>query len=141
VLVLILLAAMAPGEPPPPVSRLMIRERLILRVPTRSATPRPRFRWKERRGPKCLAMAQIAGAAPPEDDQVDLILRNGGRVRAELSGSCPAIGFYGGFYVLPTPDRRICADRDVIHARSGGSCEIDRFRTLTAEPIEARRPK
>ena len=60
---------------------------------------------------------------------VDFVLRDRRRVRAELDSDCPALDFYGGFYVQPDDDR-ICARRDVIRSRMGGICRIERFRRL-----------
>lgn len=122
----------APSPPPLPVIRfaqLSIRQSVIIRVPTR-ATPAP-IEWKESKGPKCLSLATIAGAVVSDDDSVDLIFRGGGRIRAQLEDECPALDYYNGFYLRPTKDKRICAGRDSIHSRSGGECEIRRFRTLT----------
>jgi hypothetical protein len=89
--------------------------------------------WKEKKGPKCVQMGQIAGAALVRQDSVDLVLRDNSRVRAKLERSCPAIDYYRGFYVRPTADGRICADRDFFSSRMGGQCEIDAFRTLIAK--------
>ena len=122
----------APSPPLPAVIRfaqLSIRQSVIIRVPTR-ATPAP-IEWKESKGPKCLSLATIAGAVVSDDDSVDLIFRGGGRIRAQLQDECPALDYYNGFYLRPTKDKRICAGRDSIHSRSGGECEIRRFRTLT----------
>ena len=104
---------------------------MIVRVPVPRATavPAPQ-RWRERRGPKCVPLAGIAGAQIVEEESVDLILRGGRRVRAELDRACPALDYYSGFYLRPTADGQVCADRDTVHARSGGACQIERFRLL-----------
>ena len=111
-------------------AQVTIRQRVIVRVPTRP--PATAIDWKESKGPRCTSLNQIAGAVVVARDSVDLILRDGERMRAQFRSSCPALDFYSGFYMLPTEDRRICADRDSIHARSGGECEIQRFRRLQA---------
>lgn len=111
-------------------AQLTVRESVIIRVPTRPMAPVV-TEWKESKGPKCLSMATIAGAIVMDDDSVDLIFRGGGRIRAQLQDECPALDYYSGFYLRPTEDQRICAGRDSIHSRSGGECEIRRFRTLT----------
>lgn len=125
-------------ETPVRYAQLTIRERVIVRVPTRLTVIQAKpVRWKESKGPKCAPMAGVAGAAVVKPDSVDLIFRNGGgRLRAELQDECPALDFYSGFYVRPTADARICAGRDSIHARSGGECQIRRFRKLTAVPAK-----
>jgi hypothetical protein len=61
--------------------------------------------------------------------QVDFILVNRQHVRAELDNDCPALDFYGGFY-LQLPDDRLCAGRDAIRPRMGGSCTIEKFKML-----------
>lgn len=129
----------AASPPPAPLVRfaqLSIRQSVIIRVPTRAMTPPAPIEWKESKGPKCLSMSTIAGAIVTDEDRVDLIFRGGGRIRAQLEDECPALDYYNGFYLRPTKDRRICAGRDSIHSRSGGECEIRRFRTLT--PVEAK---
>lgn len=110
-------------------AQVTIRQTLIIRLPHRRAAPAP-MRWKIKKGPKCVEMAAVAGAAIVTDDAIDLVLRGGDRLRAQFSSSCPALDYYSGFYMLPTEDGRICADRDMIRTRSGGQCEIRRFRKL-----------
>lgn len=123
-----------PRHPPAPsaeitVTQITIRQSVVVGVPNRPVPPKP-LRWKDKKGPKCVAMANIAGAAIVADDAIDLALRGGQRMRAQFSSRCPALDYYSGFYVLPTDDGQICADRDVIRTRSGGQCEIQRFRIL-----------
>lgn len=117
------------GAPPEKVelAQLSIEQTLIVRVPRKPVKP---LKWKTKKGPKCVAMSTIAGAAVVADDAIDLALRGGQRIRAQFSDDCPALDYYSGFYILPTDDGRICADRDVIRTRSGGQCEIRRFRKL-----------
>lgn len=106
-------------------AQLTIRQRVIIRVPTRPAPAE--IKWKERRAPRCVPMKDIAGAAVLTTDSVDILFRGGLRIRAMLESACPALDYYSGFYVAPTADTRICAGRDAIHARSGGECQIKRF--------------
>ncbi|PTQ12429.1 hypothetical protein CLG96_07095 [Sphingomonas oleivorans] len=112
-------------------AQLTIRQRVVVRVPAAPMTiiP-PRMQWKDKKGPRCVAMGDIAGAAVIAPRSVDLILRGGTRLRAQFARSCPALDYYSGFYVLPTADGQLCADRDAVRARSGGECEIERFRML-----------
>lgn len=109
------------------VAQLTVEQTLIVRVPRRAPKP---LKWKMKKGPKCVPMASIAGAAVVADDAIDLALKGGQRLRAQFSSRCPALDYYSGFYILPTEDGRICADRDIIRTRSGGQCEIERFRKL-----------
>ena len=90
------------------------------------------IRWEEHRGPRCIAWARILGAGLLGQNSVDLIFRDGTRIRARLERRCPALDYYNGFYMAATPDGLICADRDSIRARTGGQCQIDRFRSLRA---------
>lgn len=126
-------AAMAhPVEEPPPLAfaQVMIRERVIVRIPSRVISERRVDRWREKNGPKCIPLQGIGGAILVDLSTVDFILPGGPRVRAKLEASCPALDYYNGFYLRPGEDGMICADRDAIHARSGGECEITRFRKL-----------
>lgn len=111
-----------------PVRRVTVHNEIILRIPIR---PRPgmRIEWHERRGPNCIAAHGIAGAMLSGRSSVDFVLRDRRRFRAELDSDCPALDFYDGFYVQPD-DHRLCARRDVIRSRIGGSCRIERFRRL-----------
>jgi hypothetical protein len=127
-----------PAAPPVVVAQLLTRERVLIRIPTRPlAITAPNTKWKRRKGPKCIDMNQVRGAALVDEENVDLLLRDGGRVRAEFEDACPALDFYSSFYFRPGADRKVCADRDSLHARSGGECPITRFRKLEAEPAEA----
>lgn len=115
-------------------AQLVVRERIIVRVPARPLAIVPaRLKWKEKRGPRCVTMASVGGAAVVERKSVDLMLKGGQRVRAQFESSCPALDYYSGFYIIPSADARICADRDSIHTRAGGECQITRFRRLIAE--------
>lgn len=118
-------------------AQMMIREQIIVRVPSRmrkAAPPASQIEWVEGRGPKCVPAKAIAGASLLGPGSVDLILRNNSRIRAKLESSCPALDYYYGFYISPHADGQICADRDTIRSRMGGQCEIERFRTLRPAP-------
>lgn len=110
----------------------VIEQRAIIRVrPVASPEAAPqRTRWEEKKGPKCVSMGALAGALVSSPTSIDLLLRGGVRLRARLQKTCPSIDFYSGFYVRPTRDGRICEDRDLIHARTGGECGIDNFKSL-----------
>lgn len=134
-LLLLAAGASAPsaGDAQTQYAQVVVHERLTIRVSPPSSGPAvspPGLRWKEKKGPKCIPMRAIAGAALVGQNSVDLILRDRSRVRARLESSCPALDYYHGFYVSPTADGQICADRDVIRSRMGGECGIDRFRSL-----------
>lgn len=136
---LLWMAGVDQAKAPASVRRTMIvREQVVIRVPLRPLValpvPSPMSGWKESRGPKCIDPGLIAAATIMEPNSVDFVLRDRSRVRAKLQSSCPALDYYYRFFVKPTEDGRICADRDAIHSRMGGECEIDAFRKLTPKP-------
>ena len=111
------------------VRRVVVEGQVIMRVPVRPRLAPPEIRWIEKKGPKCVRLDAIRSATLSGPEQVDFLLRDRRRVRAELSDGCEALDFYAGFY-LKTEDEKLCADRDFIHSRIGGRCEIDRLRAL-----------
>ena len=111
------------------VRQVVVEGQIIMRVPVRPRLAPPAVDWVERKGPKCVPIHHIRAATLSGPEQVDFLLRDRRRLRAELSDGCDALDFYRGFY-LKTEDERICADRDFIHSRMGGRCEIDRLRLL-----------
>lgn len=128
-----------PDRPRIELAQVSIHERIIIRVPRmlrRSLRPPGRgplstpIEWKERKGPKCVAVADIAGAFLGDPGTVDLLMQDGRRLRAKLDGDCKPLDYYPGFYLRPASDGMICRDRDAIRMRSGASCEIDDFKTL-----------
>jgi len=116
-------------EPQPSVSRLVVERQWIVRVPVRPQRDVQGFEWGEGKKVKCFPTKEIRGALLSGVDHVDFLLGQRQRVRASFDGNCPALDFYGGFY-LKTDDDRVCARRDSVHSRMGGSCRIDRFRRL-----------
>lgn len=112
------------------VAHLAMQEEIILRVPIAPRPPMPQFDWQEHKGPKCVATEALQRAIlPGAEDQVDFVLADHTRIRAQLDEDCPALDFYNGLY-LETPDEKLCAGRDEIHSRMGGSCRIDGFKRL-----------
>lgn len=133
---LLVSAQAAPAWAGSELAQLTIHERLIIRIPRVSpmrarATPITPV-WREKKGPHCVEMKSLTGAAISEDGDVDLIVEGVRRIRAKLDDECPAMNFYSGFYLKPTGDGKICARRDLLRSRSGSRCGIDRFRTLVA---------
>ncbi len=110
----------------------MIERRSIVRIRTYDVAETPRVAsWKEHKGPKCIRLDMVGGAAISEPDSVDLAMRGGQRIRAQIEKGCPARDFfYSGFYLTPSDDGQICARRDRFHARIGGDCAIRKFNTL-----------
>ena len=116
------------GYQPVTVSRLVVQQELILRVPVIRQRVRP-VRWEEKKGPKCIGAGQIVAAALADERSVDFLLTDRSRVRARMDDDCPTLDFYGNFYIQPK-DERICAKRDEIRSRIGGSCRIEKFRRM-----------
>jgi len=109
------------------VRRVVVEEHLILRVPLQPA-PR-RIKLTEGRAFKCIHSDAIRGAFLAGSDHVDFLLPGRHLIRAKLEDSCPALDFYGEFY-LSSDDGRICAKRDSIRSRMGQGCRIEQFRQL-----------
>ena len=123
------LVAAQPAALEQTVTRLVIQDEVILRIPVEPRPMAPTIQWVERKGPKCIPAGAIRGALLSGPAQVDFILANRARIRAEFEQDCPALDFYRGFYLQPDGDR-ICARSDAIHSRMGGSCTIERFKQL-----------
>lgn len=118
-----------PGSVGQVVTRLIVQDEVILRVPVQPRPLIPDFEWIEKKGPKCIPAAAIQRALLQGSEQVDFVLTNHVRIRAQFDEDCPALDFYGGFYLQPE-DERLCAHRDAIHSRIGSSCTIERFKQL-----------
>jgi hypothetical protein len=116
------------------VSRVTISEEIVLRVPV----IRPRFawpiRWEEAKGPRCIQADNILATALADDGSIDFLMRNRARIRARLENQCPTLDFYGGLY-LQSADGAICARRDEVRSRIGGSCAIERFKRMIPHPL------
>ena len=118
-----------PGEVGQSVTRLIVQDEVILRVPVQAHPLFPDVEWIEKKGPKCVPIANIQRALLSGSEQVDFILANHERVRAQFDENCPALDFYTGFY-LQVENDRLCARRDAVHSRIGTSCTIERFKQL-----------
>lgn len=132
-------AALATAEEPRvQLAQVTIHERIIIRVPRMRIARLPAGRvpiaspvtWKEKKGPACVPAARLAAVMIAAPSAIDLVLIGGQRVRAKLDRDCRSIDFYAGLYIRPGSDGQVCADRDVIRVRSGGSCAIDAFKLL-----------
>jgi hypothetical protein len=123
------LFAVQPATVERSVTRLIIQDEVILRVPVQPHPLFPDIEWVEKKGPRCIPAAAIQRALLSGSEQVDFVLANHARIRAQFAEGCPALDFYGGFYLQPQDDR-LCAHRDAVHSRMGGSCAIERFKQL-----------
>jgi hypothetical protein len=128
----------APSQPQV-VRRVVVHDELIISVPLRPRPKRPQnIQWKEEKGPKCVRVERLAGAMLSGPSSIDFVLRDRTRVRAIMDDECPALDFFKSFYVQPEDDR-ICAKRESIRSRVGGSCRIERFRTLIPQVKQVKR--
>ncbi|MDB5679204.1 hypothetical protein [Sphingomonas bacterium] len=126
------------------MGQVSITGRVVIRVESSAAPvaamramPVP-VRWVEKSGPKCIAANLLAGAIVNDSDSVDLVLKGGTRLRAQLDDDCAALGYYGGFYLKTAADGQVCAHRDTIRTRTGESCSIGKFKRLVAKPGKQR---
>jgi hypothetical protein len=119
-------------------AQLSFHQRIVIRVP-RLPDPRDadaaanrsdRKQWAEKKGPKCVAIPMISGASVTRNDSVDLVTVDSAVLRARFYDNCPALDFYNGFYMRQTADGMVCANRDSLRSRSGGTCRIKTFRLL-----------
>jgi hypothetical protein len=115
------------------VTRLVVQNEVVWRVPIAPQPPVPRLEWVEHKGPACIPAHDIRRALISQSDQVDFVLADQRRVRAKFSDDCDALDFYGGFYLQPADDF-LCAKRDAVHSRMGSNCSIRKFRTLEPRP-------
>lgn len=135
-------AASAPLTPAfgEPQGQVSITGRIVIRVESRVRTVPVAPRWIEKSGPKCVVANQLAGAIVNGTDSVDLVMKGGARIRAELDDDCTALGYYGGFYLKTAADGQVCAQRDTIRTRSGDKCAISKFKRLVAKVEKPRKP-
>jgi hypothetical protein len=125
----------APAVDGTQLAQMMIQQRTVVRIPIAPATAAPAapLRWVEKKGPKCVGLNSLAGFVVRGPQIVDLFIRGGQRVRTRLERDCSGVDLGYGFYVKPNADGRICTNRDVLHARTGGQCEVKRFTSLVPE--------
>lgn len=133
----ILLFLFAPVGEPVQLAQLTIDQRVIIRVPMAKKgrapsriVPEERLAWKEKKGPRCVALRSIRSATVVVENGVDLVLADNHRYRARLERGCNSMGFYSGFYVEPDDDGSLCSGRDQLQARSGLNCAIESFKRL-----------
>jgi hypothetical protein len=107
-------------------------ERVIIRIPNKSA-PAGNKRYKEEKVGKCLLLDRLIGSRPGPKESLEILTRDGNVIRAYLGDGCLAREFYAGAYVERSADGMFCIDRDLLHARTGAQCEVDRFRLLVPE--------
>jgi hypothetical protein len=119
--------------------QVRIDQRVIVRLPSQpvvatgsalkktSAVP---IRYKEEKIGKCLWIDKLAGSRVSTKQSLELLTRDGVLIRAYLGDGCLAREFYAGAYMERPYDGKLCVDRDLLHARTGAKCEVDKFRLL-----------
>lgn len=137
--------ALAPSVPT--AAQVRIEQRIIIRVPRQSLSrssllpmPQPRQvpppeppRFERRKVGKCLAMRDVTGVRVINGDMLVLFMRDQRMIEARLERTCSPREFYQGFYMERSSDGRLCVDRDMLQARSGSKCEVERLRQLVPE--------
>lgn len=117
-----------------------IEQRVIIRFPNQPV-PAPPGRsdkrnavlYNEEKIGKCLLMDRLVASRPGPKNSLELVTRERQLIRAYLGDGCLAREFYAGAYVERSKDGKLCIDRDILHARTGAKCEIDKFRLLVPE--------
>jgi hypothetical protein len=127
--ILLGLFAAQTGPVPQTVTRMVVQQTVIWRVPIQPRPMLQQIEWVEHKGPKCIPVSAIRRALLSGPEHIDFVFAGGHRIRAEFEEDCPALDFYGNFYLQPE-DEQLCAQRDAVHSRMGGSCTIGRFRQL-----------
>jgi hypothetical protein len=120
--------------------QVRVDQRVIIRLPSQATTPASagvqkqskvnKVKYKEQKIGKCLWVDKLAGSRPGTDRTLEIMTRDGVLIRAYLGDGCLAREFYAGAYMERSDDGKLCVDRDLLHARTGAKCEVDKFRLL-----------
>ena len=107
-------------------------QRVIVRFPAPGSIPATMGTQRQSVGNigKCLLVNRLGGSRPGPDRSRDLVTRDGILIRAYLGDGCLASEFYAGAYMERSYDGKLCVNRDLLHARTGAKCDIDKFRLL-----------
>ena len=73
---------------------------------------------------RCVGVDHVAGAVVFGDRAVELTMTDHSRWRMSFDAACPALSFYQGFYYRRAVAGHLCAGRDAVISRSGGTCPI-----------------
>ncbi len=123
-------------------TNLQINQRIIIRLQRTSGARRASFgrqnggtkaKLEERKIGKCIAMDNLVGFTPGPSDSLEFFTKDRKLIRAYLADNCKAKEFYAGAYIEKSKDGKLCQKRDIIHARYGAECALDRFRQLVPE--------
>jgi hypothetical protein len=117
--------------------QMRVEQRVIIRYPNQPTPPqqgrnenRKAMNYNEEKVGKCLLMDRLIASRPGPKNSLELVTRERQLIRAYLGDGCLAREFYAGAYVERSTDGKLCIDRDLLHARTGAKCEIDKFRLL-----------
>lgn len=119
--------------------QVRIDQRVIVRLPAPAAIPAAvgaqrqsalKIKYKEQKIGKCLWVNKLGGSRPGPNRTLDLLTRDGILIRAYLGDGCLAREFYAGAYMERSYDGKLCVNRDLLYARTGAKCEVDKFRLL-----------
>ena len=73
---------------------------------------------------RCIGIDHVAGAIVFGDRAVELTMTDHSRWRMTFDAACPALSFYQGFYYRRAIAGHLCASRDAVISRAGGTCPI-----------------
>ena len=73
---------------------------------------------------RCIGVDHVAGAVVFGDRSVELTMTDHSHWRMTFDAACPALSFYQGFYYRRAVAGHLCAGRDAVISRSGGTCPI-----------------
>jgi hypothetical protein len=114
-----------------------VQQRVIIRFPSAGNGGPVKIgepiKYKEEKIGKCLLVNRLIGSRPDGKDRLELLTRDQQLIRAYLGDGCLAREFYAGAYVERPTDGKLCVDRDILHARTGAKCEIDKFRLMVPQ--------
>jgi hypothetical protein len=122
--------------------QVRIERRITIRIPRTNSNRLPLSAinqnqltkdWKEKKIGKCLPMKDIAGVQISGSNKLLLYTRDRRIISAQLEKVCRSRDFYSGFYLEQSADGKLCIDRDILQARSGARCELERIRQLVPQ--------
>ncbi len=121
--------------------QVRIEQSVIIRIPRERSTPvnspasssPTAGKYHEEKIGKCIMMDRLVASRPGPNDSLELATRDGVIIRAYLGDGCLSREFYAGAYMERPDDGKLCVDRDMVHARTGAKCDIDKFRVIVPD--------